>query len=53
MRFALAITLALAAALPATASAADVPPGAAWTQASIPSADGVTLHADVLRPKNL
>jgi uncharacterized protein len=53
MRLALAITLALAAALPATASAADVPPGAAWTQASIPSADGVTLHADVLRPKNL
>ena len=36
MRLALAITLALVVALPATTSAADVPPGAAWTQASIP-----------------
>jgi uncharacterized protein len=53
MRLALALTLALAAALPATASAADVPPGAVWTQASIPSTDGVSLHADVLRPENL
>src|SRR4051812_18856998 len=54
MRAALATTLAaFAAAVPATASAADVPPGAAWSQASIPSTDGVSLHADVLRPKNL
>jgi predicted acyl esterase len=54
MRAALATTFAvLAAALPATASAADVPPGAVWSQASIPSTDGVSLHADILRPKNL
>ena len=54
MRAALATTFAvLAAALPATASAADVPPGAAWSQATIPSTGGVSLHADVLRPKNL
>ncbi len=54
MRAALATTFAvLAAALPATASAADVPPGAAWSQASIPSTGGVSLHADILRPKNL
>jgi predicted acyl esterase len=54
MRAALATTLAVvAAALPATASAADVPPGAVWSQASIPSTDGVSLHADILRPKNL
>jgi predicted acyl esterase len=52
MRAALAILLALAA-MPATASAADVPPGAAWTEATIPSTDGVTLHADILRPKDL
>ena len=52
MRSRLAITLALlaAAALPAAARAADVPPGATWTQATIPSTDGVQLHADILRP---
>ena len=55
MRSRLAITLALlaAAALPAATRAADVPPGATWTQATIPSTDGVQLHADILRPKNL
>src|SRR3954471_11059631 len=54
MRAALATTFAvLAAVLPATASAADVPPGAAWSQASIPSTGGGSLHADILRPKNL
>src|SRR4051794_36456931 len=54
MRAALATTFAvLAAVLPATASAADVPPGAAWSQASIPSTGGGRLHADILRPKNL
>src|SRR3954454_21290255 len=53
MRVRLAITLALlaAAGLPAAARAADVPPGAAWTQATIPSTGGVNLHADILRPK--
>ncbi|HEX7300942.1 MAG TPA: CocE/NonD family hydrolase [Solirubrobacteraceae bacterium] len=39
--------------LPAAAGAADVPPGATWTQATIPSSDGVQLHADILRPSNL
>ena len=43
----------LAAALPATASAARVPEGADWSQATIPSSDGVKLHADILRPKGL
>src|SRR3954454_4674070 len=43
----------IAAALPATASAAPVPDGADWSQATIPSSDGVKLHADVLRPKGL
>jgi uncharacterized protein len=31
--------------------ATQIPPGATWTQASIPSTGGVHLHADVLRPK--
>jgi predicted acyl esterase len=30
-----------------------VPAGATWTQATIPSSDGVKLHADVLRPKGV
>ena len=30
-----------------------VPTGATWTQATIPSAGGVELHADILRPKHL
>lgn len=43
-----------AAALPAAAArAADVPPGATWTQETITEADGTKLHADVLRPSHL
>ena len=55
MRTRLSVCLALAAlvALPATAGAADVPPGADWSEATIPSSDGVMLHADILRPKGL
>src|SRR3954463_11887339 len=55
MKIRSAATLALLAlaAIPAAASAADVPPNATWTQASIPSTDGVALHADILRPKGL
>ena len=52
MRLRLAIALALLA-FPATASAADVPPGATWSEATIPSTDGVRLHADILRPSHL
>jgi uncharacterized protein len=52
MRAALA-TLLVLAALPGTAFAADVPPGATWTEATIASADGVKLHADILRPSHL
>jgi putative CocE/NonD family hydrolase len=40
----------------ATASAAQAtppPPGSDWTQESIKSSGGVTLHADVLRPKGM
>jgi pimeloyl-ACP methyl ester carboxylesterase len=53
MRTTVAVLLALAALawLPSAAAAADVPPGADWTQATIPSSDGVKLHADILRPK--
>jgi uncharacterized protein len=43
----------LAAALPATAAAAPVPPGASWSQAYFTSSGGVRLHADILRPTNL
>ena len=53
-RFALAVVLSLAslAAIPAAAGAAGVAyPDADWSEAWIPSSDGVTLHADVLRPK--
>ena len=55
MRTRLSVCLALAAlvALPATAGAADVPAGADWSEATIPSSDGVMLHADILRPKHL
>jgi pimeloyl-ACP methyl ester carboxylesterase len=53
LRLALCLALAASAALPAAAGAADVPANATWTQATIPSSDGVTLHADVLRPKDL
>ncbi len=50
---ALALTVAALAAAPATATAADVPEGATWSEATIPSSDGVELHADILRPKHL
>src|SRR5215210_261318 len=53
-RFALAVVLSIAAlaAIPATTGAAGVAyPDADWSEAWIPSSDGVTLHADVLRPK--
>jgi predicted acyl esterase len=53
LRTLLPVALAAACALPTTASAADVPAGAAWTEATIPSSDGVKLHADILRPKDL
>jgi uncharacterized protein len=33
--------------------AADVPDGATWTEATIPSTDGVQLHADILTPSDL
>jgi predicted acyl esterase len=46
-------TLLVLAALPGAALAADVPPGATWTEATIASADGVKLHADILRPSHL
>jgi predicted acyl esterase len=48
-----ALSALLVLALPAAASAAPVPPGAEWTEATIPSKDGVKLHADILRPKHL
>jgi predicted acyl esterase len=53
LRSAAALALTALATVPATAGAADVPAGATWTQATIPSTDGVSLHADVLRPKGL
>jgi predicted acyl esterase len=53
-RFALSLALSLAAlcAVPAISGASGVAyPDADWSEAWIPSSDGVTLHADVLRPK--
>ena len=53
-RLALAVVLSVAslAAIPAAAGASGVAyPDADWSEAWIPSSDGVTLHADVLRPK--
>jgi putative CocE/NonD family hydrolase len=47
------VLLALAALAPAAARAADVPPGATWSEATIAEADGTRLHADVLRPSDL
>src|SRR3954447_25960263 len=48
----LLLSVAALAATPALAGASGVAyPDAIWSQAWIPSADGVTLHADVLRPK--
>jgi predicted acyl esterase len=52
VRLAIAFFAFAATALPATAGAADVPPGAVWSQATIPSTGGVKLHADVLRPRS-
>jgi predicted acyl esterase len=53
-RFALpAVIIAALFSAPAAAGAADVPPGATWTQATIPSTNGVKLHADILRPSDL
>jgi predicted acyl esterase len=37
----------------AGARAADVPPGATWSEATITESDGTRLHADVLRPSAL
>src|SRR5215207_5218868 len=55
MRLRAVFTLALAmlAVLPAAAGAAEVPEGPEWSEATFPSSDGVTLHADILRPKSL
>jgi uncharacterized protein len=54
MRRVFAAALLAAAFAPATAAhAADVPPGATWSQATITEADGTKLHADVLRPSAL
>lgn len=46
-------TVLVLLAFPSLAHAAPVPEGAEWTEATIPSANGVQLHADVLRPKHL
>src|SRR3954471_23959780 len=46
------LSVAVLSAAPALAGAAGVAyPDADWSEAWIPSSDGVTLHADVLRPK--
>src|SRR3954449_6273677 len=48
----LALSAVLLIAAPSLASASGVAyPDADWTEAWIPSSGGVTLHADVLRPK--
>jgi putative CocE/NonD family hydrolase len=52
-RLALLALLTSLALLPATAGAAPVPAGADWSEATFPSTDGVTLHADILRPMGL
>src|SRR3954452_4594921 len=49
---ALALSVGLLSAAPGVAAAAGVAyPDADWSEAWIPSSGGVTLHADVLRPK--
>jgi uncharacterized protein len=49
---ALVLCVGALSAAPGVASAAGVAyPDADWSEAWIPSSDGVTLHADVLRPK--
>src|SRR5215216_1025057 len=50
---ALLVVVAALFGVPATATAADVPPGATWSEATIDSTDGVKLHADILRPSDL
>src|SRR3954470_5325842 len=53
-RYAVALVLSLAVlfAAPSIAAASGVAyPDADWSEAWISSSDGVTLHADVLRPK--
>jgi uncharacterized protein len=50
---ALLVVVAALCAVPTTATAADVPDGATWSEATIDSTDGVKLHADILRPSNL
>lgn len=52
-RLCTAAALSGALIAPAAASADPVPPGASWSEATIRSADGTRLHADVLRPKGL
>ena len=46
-----ALLISLIVAAPASAQSAPVPEGAVWTEHTIPSADGVELHADLLRPE--
>jgi predicted acyl esterase len=52
-RFGIALLLILVVVLPEKAAAAEVPAGAEWSQATFASSDGVQLHADILRPKDL
>ncbi|MEA2374919.1 MAG: uncharacterized protein QOD53_1382 [Thermoleophilaceae bacterium] len=63
VRLVVALTLALAAVISVSVAWADeqptpgtptaVPPGAKWHEEYIKEADGTSLHADILRPKNL
>ncbi|MDQ3933524.1 MAG: CocE/NonD family hydrolase [Actinomycetota bacterium] len=48
-----ALAAVCAGVLAPVAHAADPPPGADWEKATIPSTDGVTLYADILRPKGI
>jgi predicted acyl esterase len=52
-RLCVLFVLAVLAALPGSATAAPVPEGAEWSEATIASSNGVKLHADILRPKHL
>ena len=47
------LALAILALVPAGASAAPVSEGAEWIEITFPSSNGVKLHADILRPKDL
>ena len=47
------VVVSCLAVLPSTATAAPVTEGATWSEATIPSSDGVELHADILRPSHL